>query len=128
VSWRDAPLYVETQDLALWVIERAARWSCADDRLLAPLVARSAADLTSAVSLALTFPQTRREHLEEADHAVVRLRNLLRLAHGLGLLPANGLRFATGRLDAVGRMIGGWHKRVGAVEREHSPERSAIES
>ncbi len=112
MSWRDAPLYVEAHDLARWTVERTNRWASREDRHLAPLVAAGACDLLTAVSLALTFPATRAIHLEEADHGIVRLRVLLRVARGLGLLSAGGLRFASGRLSAMGRMVGGWRKRV----------------
>ncbi len=114
MSWRDAPLYVEAHDLARWVVERSNGWASSDDRHLAPLVAAGACDLLTAVSLALTFPATRASHLEAADHGIVRLRVLLRVANGMGLLSAGGLRFASGRLLAIGRMVGGWRKRVGA--------------
>ncbi len=114
MSWRDAPLYVEAHDLARWIVERTNAWASRDERHLAPLVTRDACDLLSAVSLALTFPATRATHLEEADHGIVRLRVLLRLAQGLGLLSTGGLRFASGRLSVMGRMIGGWRKRVPA--------------
>ncbi len=112
MSWRDAPLYVEAHDLARWIVERSNGWTSRGDRHLAPLVAAGACDLLTDVSLALTFPATRASHLEAADHGIVRLRVLLRLANGIGLLSAGGLRFAAGRLLAIGRMIGGWRKRV----------------
>lgn len=111
MSWREAPLYVEAHDLAAWVMERVNAWAWDRDRNLAPLVAAAASELLAQISLALTFPGTRSSHLEQADHAVVRLRVLLRLSHQLGLLSAGSLRFASGRLQAVGRMIGGWRKR-----------------
>lgn len=69
------------------------------------------------VSLALTFPASRSRHLEAADEAVVRLRELLRLAQELGLISPGGLRYASGRLLVIGRMIGGWRKRTEPPER-----------
>ncbi len=109
MSWRDAPLYVEAFDLSRWVAERAATWP---HRPLARLATASACELVSAVSLALTFPARRPRHLETADENIVRLRALLRLAAALGCLSAGGLRYATGRLAAIGRMVGGWRKRL----------------
>ena len=114
MSWRDAPLYIEANDLAVWAIARANSWPERSDRFLGPLVAQNACSLVSAVSLALTFPGTRERHLEEADHGIVQLRTALRLAHQLGLLSARGLRFAGGRLREIGKMVGGWRKRLQA--------------
>ncbi len=109
MSWRDAPLYVEAFDLTRWVTERTTTWQ---HQHLAQLVTSSACELVTAVSLALTFPETRTAHLEQADAGIVRLRTLLRLAQGLGLVSKGGLRYTTGRLEAIGRMVGGWRKRI----------------
>lgn len=112
MSWRDAPLYVEAHDLARWLLERTRSWPSPGGEQLARAVGEAALELLTTVALALTFPATRGEHLEAADHAVVRLRAALRLSCELGLLSPGGLRFACGRLQAVGRMIGGWRKRL----------------
>ncbi len=120
MSWRDAPLYVEAFDLARWVVERTEKWR---HQPLALLVTSSASELASSVSLALTFPATRSFHLKRADEGIVQLRTQLRLAHGLGLLSRRGLRFAAGRLEAIGRMVGGWRKRVDKKREEVAPSR-----
>ena len=111
MSWRDAPLYVEAHDLASWVLRKAA-WKEPEGQQLAPRVAAVAFDLVAEVSLALTFPHRRAAHLERADEAIVRLRTGLRLARELELLSGRGLRFACERLRIIGRMVGGWRKRV----------------
>ncbi len=109
MSWRDAPLYVEAFDLSGWVIERAQSWE------LEPLARRAideAVELVSSVSLALTFPAARERHLIEAEEGIVRLRTVLRIAEGVGVLSSRRVRFAAERLSAIGRMVGGWRKRV----------------
>ena len=63
--------------------------------------------------MALTFPEGRAAQLQAADEAVVRLRERLRLAGALGLLSPGALRQLTGQLSAIGRMIGGWRRRLG---------------
>jgi hypothetical protein len=112
VSWRDAPLYVESHDLARWVLERTGAWSERSTSCLAKKVEDAACDLVSEVALASTFPVDRAHHLQEADAAVVRLRIFLRLARDVGIQSPGGVRYAAGRLRAIGRMIGGWRKRV----------------
>lgn len=123
MSWRDAPLYVEAHDLALWVIDRAGSWTSRGEGLLAPPAVNTAHQLVTSVALALTFPTSRKEHLEAADQAIVRLRVTLCLAREMGLLSAGGLRFAAGRLAAIGRMVGGWRKRLKPMD---SPEGSEL--
>lgn len=109
---RNAPLYVESHDLARWVLERVEAWPEERGRTLRQPLAETACQLVTAVSLALTFPDTRGEHLREADETVVRLRMLLRLASELALLSPGGLRHAEGHLRAVGRMLGGWQRQL----------------
>ncbi len=113
MSWRDAPLYVEAHDLAGWILERAEGWNGRGEQI-GRRVTGAACDLVDAVTLALTFPERRAADLERADAAVAVLRTRLRLAQRLGLVSARGLRFACGRLQAIGRMVGGWRKRVTA--------------
>lgn len=112
MSWRDAPLYVEAHDLAAWLVERAATWNKPGAACLAPRIAGAACDLVDAIALALTFPTSRSSHLARADTEIVVLRTDLRLAERLGVVSADNLRFACDRLRAIGRMLGGWRKRV----------------
>jgi hypothetical protein len=113
VSWRDAPLYVHCHDLARQVLERFGPGRADPPQaVLASRVCEAAADLLCWVSLALTFRPTRADDLTEADRALVRLRVQLRLALDLGELSAGGLRHLGGAMTEIGRMIGGWRKRV----------------
>ncbi|MCP4654193.1 MAG: hypothetical protein GY856_02120 [bacterium] len=90
------------------MLQQTNSWPQRGDDHLSPLAADAACDLVTSVSLALTFQPTRAEHLECADHTIVRLRTLLRLAGQLDRLSAGGLRFASGRLREIGRMVVGW--------------------
>lgn len=118
MSWRDARLYVETFDVALWVTERVR--TLPQDPMSAELLG-AAADLVDSASLALTFPADRADHLRRADEAIVRLRIRLRLAQSLGMLSEGGTRDALARLALIGKMVGGWRKRRGVRPRD-SPE------
>jgi hypothetical protein len=100
------------------VIERARAWADLGERQLSARAVDAACGLVEAVSLALTFPAGRVGHLEAADWAVVRLRVLLRLAQELGYLSPGGLRFSSARLQAAGKMIGGWRKRMEPLDIE----------
>ena len=116
MSWRDAPLYVEAYDLARWLLKHTENWP-AESTMRARL-SHAGCELVEAVSLALTFPRQRSDHLLRADASIVRVRILLRLACDLELLSRRGVRFACGRLRLIGRMVGGWSKRV---ERSNLP-------
>ncbi len=109
MSWRDAPVYVEAFDLGRWVIERADSW---EHRPLADRATGAAVELVISVSLALTFPANRQRHLAASDEGIVRLRTVLRLAESVGLVSRGGLRAAAQQLGSIGRMVGGWRKRI----------------
>ncbi len=106
MSWRDAPLYVACHDLVVWTAQ-----ACGPD-VVGLRVTDCACTLLESVSLALTFPAGRALHLRDADRAVVRTRVLLRVAADTGVLGPRRARFALGQLVDIGRMIGGWRKRV----------------
>ena len=110
MSWRDAPLYIEAHDLARWLLELAEGWPV--EAPLRSRLAGAACELVEAIALALTFPLQRATCLQRADAAVVQIRVLLRLARDLALVSPGGVRFASERLRSIGRMVGGWRKRV----------------
>lgn len=113
MSWRDAPLHVEATSLCQDVLTRSSSWAGPGAAPLAAPCAEAALALGEAVALALTFPEGRAAQLQAADEAVVRLRERLRLAGALGLLSPGALRQLTGQLSAIGRMVGGWRRRLG---------------
>lgn len=110
MSWERAPLYVQAHDLAAWLLAHVERWPAGSHADLRRRIAGTALELVEAVSLALTFPPARAAESERADCCVARLRVLLRLAAGLGLADARQVRFASGELDSIGRMVGGWRR------------------
>jgi hypothetical protein len=113
VSWRDAPLYVRSHDLTRWILERVDTWEGRTAQRLGGAISSAAQGVLCSVSLALTFPEEREEHLSASDRDIVRLRVLLRLAKDLGLLSPGRHRYVSGELLEIGRMLGGWRKRWG---------------
>lgn len=117
----EAPLYVRAHDLAVWVARTTAAWP-PSARDLAVAARAAARELAVAAALALTFPADRPAHLRRADEGIVRLRELLRVAVDLDVLKREGLRHAAAELADIGRMVGGWRKRIAGRRRaEVSP-------
>jgi hypothetical protein len=115
VSWRHAPLYVAAHDLAALVLRGTAAWP-PEQAALRDLCTAAACALPTWAAMALTFPDRRARSLLELDEAVLRLREHLRLARALGLVSPGWARDAADRLDDVGRMTGGWRRRLRANE------------
>ncbi len=91
MSWRDAPLYVRSHDLARDLLLRTEAGPCAT---LRHRLAAEAQELLCEVSLGLTFVDTRRLHQAAADRAVARLKVLVRLGRDVGALTERGARHA----------------------------------
>ena len=113
MSRKEAPIYIEAHDLTRWVVEKAATWPA--PALLAPQVTQASTELLSSVSQALTFTRNRRDHLNRADEAIVKLRVLLRVARDMGQISPSAHRFACSRLSAIGSMLGGWLRRLSST-------------
>ena len=112
MSPRDAPLYIRTRDLVEWLLARILSWDPPRREIIGRPLFEAGETLLDSIALALVMPASRPTHQEIADRAIVRVRELLRLSASQSLLSQRQVRFATDELDAMGRMLGGWRKRV----------------
>lgn len=119
MSRLDAPLYVAAHDLCGWLLRHLSGWP--PHALLRQPISEAACALLEAISLALTFPDIRAAQLQRADCAIVRLRVLLRLAQEDALLSTRQLHYVAGLLLEIGRMVGGWRKRVSGARPVAAP-------
>ena len=96
-------------DLALWLIQkvekfpRSFRFSIGDR-----LIARALDVLETLVVCA--YSTDKRLLLEQANRSVNSLRYLLRMGVDLKLMGADSQEFSSGKLEEIGRMVGGWRK------------------
>ena len=58
------------------------------------------------------YHREKREHLLEANMTIEVTRHLIRLAHALRYFSHQAYAVTSEKLDAVGRMVGGWLKSV----------------
>lgn len=113
----EAPLYVRSHDLLVWLVGRVAGWPAPMRVLLGePLVAEARA-LVGHLGVALTFPAQRDAAQVDADLALARLRFLTRAACDAGGFDPRRSMFVVGEADEMGRMLGGWRRRCAARAR-----------
>ncbi|HMV68940.1 MAG TPA: four helix bundle protein [Myxococcota bacterium] len=105
-----APIYKVSYDLSRLILERVETLEPVPLALWGAPLAAHARDLLEHITLALTFPKGRYEHLTASDYAVARLRVALRLAADRGLISPGWHRLVHGQLATIGRMIGGWRR------------------
>ena len=95
--------------LTLWLIARTAALPRVHRFTLGDRIYSQSLDLVTALTQA-TFSRDKARSLETAGDRVNSLRVLLRLAKDIRLLSFDSYTYATGLLDEIGRMIGGWRK------------------
>lgn len=96
-------------DLTLWLVRKVEKFPrsfrfTVGDRV----IARSLDLLETLVEAA--YSADKRSLLDRANRSVSGLRYLLRLTVDLKLLSGDSQEFAAGRLEEIGRMVGGWRK------------------
>jgi hypothetical protein len=106
-----APLFTKTYDLVLWLSGRRASFPKSQRFALAARIMEQGYVALEAVTLALKGFD-RPDNVERADAAFALLRVYLRLAADQKLLRARQLTFVVGRLEELGRMVGGWRKKL----------------
>lgn len=126
MSRQDAPLYIRAHALARALHQRVGAWPDPQRALLGQALVAEAMALLCGVSLALAFPKSRPDHLEEADQALLRLRVQLRLAQDLGLLSEGAAAALHAELTDTGRMLGGWRKRERLRQKQQPSEEGRL--
>ena len=112
MSPNELPVIQKTYDLLKWTNERVARFPRPHRHELGSRLLAALHDLFD-VLLAAKYTRDRGALLDRANLLVEQLRFRVRLAFDLGCLRATGYGFASGELDAVGRMLGGWRRANG---------------
>lgn len=108
MSKKDAPLYVRAHDLAC---DLHRRFVDGPQPALRHRLLVESQELLCQVSLALAFIEGRAERQAAADHAVTRLKVLVRVARDVELISEGAARHVGDELVEIGRMIGGWRRR-----------------
>ncbi len=107
----EAPLFTKTYDLVLWLMARTQSFPKSQRFVLGARVMDHAFEVLEAISLALRGFD-RADNVARADSALALLRVYLRLAADSALLRRRQLVFATERIEELGKMVGGWQKRL----------------
>jgi hypothetical protein len=105
---QESPVFAKSYDLLKWLLTATAKFPKQQRFVLA----RQIEDAAFALQRALH--QARRDHaaLAEADLALALLRAHLRLAFDLRFVSVNQYEHAARLVDELGRLVGGWMRRV----------------
>ncbi len=109
-----SPIFVKHYDLMAWLIPHTLNFPKSQRGVLARQIQtelfRIYEALVEAGSSSSPLPS-----LEKADQGLIRLRTYLRLSRDLRLLAPNQFEHASRLVREVGRLLGGWKKKVAEV-------------
>lgn len=107
-----SPLFVKTYDFLLWLIPLTLKFPKSQRFLLAERLSGMALDLYDLILEAVQEPDLQDERLDKADRLVTKIRLYLRLSYDLRCITINQLEYAAEHIDELGRLIGGWKRKI----------------
>ena len=108
----DPPVVVgKTYDFTLWLLPKVEKFSRSYRFSVGERLVSCGLDLLLLVVEA-AYTSDKAGLLKQANLKVNGVRYLLRAAKDLRLFSLDSYEFAAGRLDEIGRMVGGWQKSV----------------
>ena len=97
----------KTYDLIIWLIPRLKQFPRDQRFLLGDRIQSSAMDLLCLL-IEANYTREKRSTLRRANLELEKLRYLLRMAGDLHFLNRRRYQHVAGRVDEVGRLVGGW--------------------
>jgi hypothetical protein len=107
---KESPLFMKTRDFIVWLFGQTAGFPRRYRHTLTERLENSALAFQRRLGRATIL----KEHaaLAEADFELWQMRQLLRIAHELNVLPARLLEHAFNALAELGRLLGGWRAKA----------------
>ena len=106
-----AVVALRMEDLTRWVIQRVAKMPREHRFTIGDRLVETSLEVTTLL-LDASFTRDKRTLLAQAARGLTRLRLLVRLAHGVGLMTEKQHLYLAAQTAEVGKMIGGWSKSV----------------
>ena len=111
---KQSPVFIKHYDLMAWLIPCTLNFPKSQRGVLARQLQTELFRIQTALVQA-SASQDPRPGLEDADQALICLRTYLRLSRDLKLMSSGQYQHVSKLVAEVGRLLGGWTKRVNAV-------------
>ncbi len=108
---KQSPIFTRTYDLLRWLIPKTIKFPRQQRFVLAEAVQRTALRFQEEL-IEAAYAETPLPALRRADVTLVKLRTYLRLCRDLELLTFNQYEHVARMVDEIGRLLGGWMKKV----------------
>lgn len=106
-----SPIFTRTYDLLRWLIPQTVKFPRHQRFVMAEAVQRTALRFQEEI-IEAAYAERPLPSLCQADVTLVKLRTYLRLCRDLELLTFNQYEHVARMVDEVGRLLGGWIKKV----------------
>ena len=107
---KESPLFVKTSDFIVWLFQHSAKFPRQYRHTLTERLESSALSFQRCLGECLI--QKRPQALSDADLELWQMRQLLRTAHDLNILPVRLLEHAFNSLVELGRLLGAWRAKA----------------
>jgi hypothetical protein len=115
---KESPIFIKTYEMMVWLLGRTAKFPKNQRFLLARRMEDAALDFYEKLNqAALAKRPLGGVPLGEADAVLANLKLYNRLAKDLKLLAFNQYEYLANMLDEIGRLLGGWRKRLANATR-----------
>ena len=111
-----SPIFVRTYDFLLWLLPLTLKFPKSQRFLLAERLGKMALDFYELIIDAVQDPHYCLEYIVKADILLVKIRFYLRLSYDLHCISIGQLAFASKRVEELGRLLGGWIKKIKKTE------------
>lgn len=112
---KESPIFTRTYDLLRWLLPATVKFPRQHRFVLAEAVQRTALQFQDYL-LEAAYSKRPQALLQQADVTLAKLRLYLRLCHDLDLFNTSQYEYVAGRVDEIGRLLGGWRKTQGGGE------------
>ncbi len=111
----ESPIFAKTYDLIQWLVPKSSKFSRQYRFSLAlPILEHAFALQRNLVQAAKAGDKAEAaRHLKEADVELTLLRYKIRLCRDLNMLQLGSYEHASRLIDEIGRLLGGWQKKIG---------------
>jgi hypothetical protein len=107
-----SPIFIKTYDYLLWLIPLTLKFPRSQRFLLAERLSKLALDFYDQILEAVMEPEVQAERLQQADRTLTKMRLYARLSYDVGCISLGQLEHNARRLDEIGRLLGGWKRKV----------------
>jgi len=108
---QESPIFSKTFDLLEWLLATTMKFPQSQRFVLAKRVQDAAFNFYEAITAA-ALSSHKRQHLEQADIKLQRLRLYIRLSHQLKFMSIGQYEHVSKMIVEIGKLLGGWQKKV----------------